>query len=80
MDIYVLDMEGTVEDINLNGGSDIEIKKAIDNLEEILGHIGLGAETSIQLVGESYITTAANANWYKEEYSFKFSKVSITEL
>ena len=80
MDLYILDVEGTQEDIVINGVTGIEIRVALDKLESIITNTELGIETSISQIGNSYITTKDNAAWYREEYGWIFSKVTIMEL
>ena len=80
MKLYILDVEGTQEEIIINGVTGIEIRVALDKLEEILVHVGMGMESSISLIGDSYITSENNKNWYQEEYGWIFSEVTIMEL
>ena len=80
MDLYILDVEGTQEDIVINGVTGIEIRVALDKLESIITDIELGIENTISHVGDSYITSKGNAAWFREEFNFVFSKVIISEL
>ncbi|MBK5242144.1 hypothetical protein [Clostridium sp.] len=80
MELYVLDVEGTKEDISLNGGTKEMIQAALDNLENMLNDIDLDLEITVKKVGDSYITSFDNKIWLQELYGFKFSKVVITNL
>ncbi|MBZ9622935.1 hypothetical protein G9F71_008715 [Clostridium sp. FP2] len=80
MELRILDIEGTHEKIVLNGGIDTSVKKALGKLEEVLGQVDLGIETTIQKIGNAYTTTVDNANWYKEIYGWIFSEITIANL
>ena len=81
MELYVLDVEGTQQEINLKGGIEGEIEKELDNLEEVLEQVDLGIEPTISHVGNSFITSLNNARWFKElNKNWIFSKVEITEM
>ena len=81
MELYVLDVEGTQEQISLNSETEESIKKDLDDLDVILVNTELGIETSISKINDSYITTKSNATWYKEiNPNWIFSKVTIMEL
>jgi hypothetical protein len=80
MELYVLDIEGTKEEIVLNGGIDTDKEKAFEKLEDILGQVDLGIENTIKHIGSSYITSKNNVSYYKEEYGWIFSKVVIANL
>jgi enamine deaminase RidA (YjgF/YER057c/UK114 family) len=78
--LLILDIEGTHEKIVLNGKSEAEIQKALCNLEEVLANVELGVEDTIKKIGNSYVTSLDNSNWYKELYGWEFSEVSIASL
>jgi len=81
MAICVLDVEGTQREISLKGGIEGEIKKALDNLDEVLELVDLGIESTIRHVGNSFITSINNARWFKElNKNWIFSKIEITEM
>lgn len=80
MKLYILDIEGTHEKIALNGNSEVEIQKALCNLEDVLANLELGVEDTIKKVGDSYVTSLDNSNWYKELYGWVFSEVVIASL
>jgi len=81
MTICVLDVESTQREISLKGGIEGEIKKALDNLEEVLEQVDLGIENTICHVGNSFVTSINNARWFKElNKHWIFSKIEVTEL
>jgi hypothetical protein len=80
MDMYILDIEGTHEEIVLNGESEKEIQKSLCNLEEILANVDLGVENTIVKIGDTYVTSEINASHYKELYGWTFSKQEIAAL
>jgi len=81
MELYVLDVEGTQQEISLKGGIEKEIEKELDNLEEVLEQVDLGIEPTIYHVGNSFITSINNARWFKElNKHWIFSKIEITEM
>lgn len=80
MEFCILDIEGTHEEIVLNAKSESEVQKTLCNLEEILENVELGAENTIKKIGDAYITSVGNANWYKEIYGWVFSKQEIAAL
>ena len=81
MDLCVLDVQSSQVEISVNGGSEENIKKALDNLDEVLANVDLGVENTISHIGDSYITTEANANWFESLYpGWIFSKVTIKNL
>ena len=81
MELCVLDVQSSQVEISVNGGSEENIKRALDNLDEVLVNVGLGIENTISHIGDSYITTVANANWLENLYpGWVFSKVTIKNL
>ena len=80
MELCILDIEGTHEEIILNAKSEVEVQKALCNLEEILNNVELGVENTIKKIGDAYVTSVDNANWYKELYKWVFLKQEIAAL
>jgi len=80
MEIFILDIEGTNQDITLNKKSEIEGQNSSDQLNETLGLIDLGMETSLCNINGTYITSKNNAADLNFMYGWHFSQLVITEM
>lgn len=80
MELSVLEVQATQEEISLNGATEVEIETALDKLDQVIFDIDMEIENSIQKVGKSYVTSKANAAFYKEMYGWIFSEIAIAEL
>ena len=79
MDLYILDEEGTNEDLVLNSKAK-DVEKSCENRNEIKAHVNLGIEPTMVNIGGCYVTSKSNAADYAEMYGWHFSKVEVIEM
>jgi len=80
MGIFILDQEGTNEDMVFNNLTEEEINKSCERMDSIIGDVELGIEPTLVNIGGAYITSRSNAAIYKEMYGWHFSEVVIAEM
>lgn len=80
MELFILDQEGTNEDMVLNNLTEADINKSCEQRSEILEQVELGIEPTLINIGGAYVTSKSNAADYTEMYGWVFSKMVVVEM
>jgi len=80
MEIFILDIEGTNQDIVLNKKSEAEVQNSSDQLIGVLELVDLGMEPSMLNINGVYLTSESNATDLNDMYGWHFSKLTIVEM
>lgn len=80
MEVFVLDVDGTGQDIIINSQTNEESEKSFEVLNKTLDLVDLCIEPTMKNLDGHYITSSNNAAIFREMYGWNFVKLVITDL